>query len=199
MVTSDDSETHLNSLVQRLQVPADFSRYEKLVETEIIASLEQWKHQTEPCLVELRDLVAREGSRFSVLGQAQVISAAASFEGEGSWITQVSCDTSKREDIAKLSGNYFDNLSNTEILASFADPPVTLLETILTHYVKALFKSNPHPSLNLSTGRKLPEHAGGLMGSQDYYEGQVWKTHPGASNLVSWCARNIQVYHYFVA
>lgn len=31
------------------------------------------------------------------------------------------------------------------------------------------------------------------MGAQDYYEGQIWKRYPGASNLVSWCVRNIQV------
>jgi hypothetical protein len=78
-------------------------------------------------------------------------------------------------------------------LAPFADTPVALLEMILTHHVKSIFKFNPHPSLNLSTGRKLPENAGGLMGSQDYYEGQVWKRYPGASNLLSWCVHNIQV------
>lgn len=31
------------------------------------------------------------------------------------------------------------------------------------------------------------------MASQDYYEGQTWKNHPGASNLLSWCVRNIDV------
>jgi hypothetical protein len=64
---------------------------------------------------------------------------------------------------------------------------------ILTHHIKPIFKFNPHPNLNLSTGRKLPESAGGSMGTLDYYEGQVWKSHPGAPNLVSWCVRNIQV------
>ena len=31
------------------------------------------------------------------------------------------------------------------------------------------------------------------MASQDYYEGQTWKAHPGAENLVSWCVRHVQV------
>jgi hypothetical protein len=91
--------------------------------------------------------------------------------------------------------NYYrSHLSKyAEILAHFADPPFTLLDTILTQHIKSIFKFNPHPSLNLSTGRKLPENAGGPMGSQDYYEGQVWKRHPGAPNVLSWCVRNIQV------
>src|ERR1700723_466335 len=92
---------------------------------------------------------------------------------------------------------YCTDVSNAGILAPFADPSVTLLETILTCHVKSVFKFNPHPSLNLSTGRKLPQTAGGPMGTQDYYEGQVWKRHPGAPNLVSWCVRNTQVHQYY--
>ena len=98
------------------------------------------------------------------------------------WVTySVHCDSSV-------------NLLNPEILTPFADPPIMMLEKILTDHIKSLFKFNPHPSLNLSTGRKLPENAGGPMGMQDYYEGQVWKKHLGAPNLISWCVRNIQVH-----
>jgi hypothetical protein len=53
--------------------------------------------------------------------------------------------------------------------------------------------SNPHPALNLSTGRKLPRMAGGPMASQDYYEAQTWKSHLGLPSVLSWCVRNAKV------
>jgi hypothetical protein len=188
----------LDPLIAPLQVPPDFSRYEKLVETDIVASLEQWKLKTDTCLAELRDLVARESTQFSVQDHALVVSAIASFEGEGSWITSVSREISKGEWIVISCMTDRPHLAKlAEILALYyGEPSATLLDTILTHHVKPIFKFNPHPSLNLSTGRKLPATAGGPMGMQDYYEGQVWKRHPGAPNLVSWCVRNIQVRQY---
>ena len=87
--------SRLDPLLEPLQIPPDFSRYEKLVETNIIASLQQWKQKADICLSELRDVAAREGFQFSVRDQAQVISAAASFEGEGSWTTNASRGISK--------------------------------------------------------------------------------------------------------
>jgi len=60
-------------------------------------------------------------------------------------------------------------------------------------HVKPIFLSNPHPSLNTVTGRKLSRFAGGPLASQDHYEGQTWKEHPGVEYLVSWCVRHIQV------
>jgi hypothetical protein len=47
--------------------------------------------------------------------------------------------------------------------------------------------------LNLETGRKLPRMAGGYAATQDTYEGQIWKTHPGIGNVILWCAQRIDV------
>ena len=80
-----------------------------------------------------------------------------------------------------------------DILQTFSEPQDALLTQILTYNVKPLFVSNPHPSLNLQSGRKLPRPAGGPMASQDFYEGQSWKNQPGTLNLVSWCVRNLRV------
>ena len=68
-----------------------------------------------------------------------------------------------------------------------------LIECVLVNEIKPLFKANPHPSINVSTGRKLSRPAGGPMASQDHFEGQAWKTCPGAPNVVLWCLRHIQV------
>jgi hypothetical protein len=80
-------ESRLDPILEHLQIPSDFSRYERFVETRIITSLEQWKQGTETCLSELRDLVVLKGSRFSIQDQALVISTVSPFDGEGSWIT----------------------------------------------------------------------------------------------------------------
>lgn len=50
--------------------------------------------------------------------------------------------------------------------------------------------------LNLETGRKLPRTAGGYAAAQDAYQGQIWKAHPGISNVILWCVRRIDVCFY---
>jgi len=133
--------SRLDPLIAPLQVPPHFSRYEKLVETDIIASLEQWKLKTDTCLAELRDLVARESTQFSVQDHALVVSTIASFEGEGSWITSVSRDISKGEWIVISCMTDPSHLAKpAEILALYyGEPSATLLETVLTHHVKPIF------------------------------------------------------------
>jgi hypothetical protein len=53
--------------------------------------------------------------------------------------------------------------------------------------------------LNLETGRKLPRTAGGYAATQDTYEGQVWKAHPGIGNVLLWCVQRIDVRTCFLA
>ena len=62
--------------------------------------------------------------------------------------------------------------------------------------IKPLFQANPHPMLNLETGRKLPRSAGGYAAAQDAYEDQIWKAHPGIGNVILWCVRRIDVGFY---
>src|ERR1700722_18791928 len=81
----------------------------------------------------------------------------------------------------------------TDALSSLSVEHPSVVDEILQNIVKPLFRSNPHPSLNLSTGRTLPRPAGGPMASQDYYQSQTWKTHPGSANVVSWCVRKTNV------
>jgi len=80
-----------------------------------------------------------------------------------------------------------------EILQLYDTPDIVLLEHILSHHVKPVFRTNPHPSLNTSTGRTLPRPAGGPLAGLDHLEGQTWKAHPGVVQLVSWCVRHCEV------
>lgn len=80
-----------------------------------------------------------------------------------------------------------------EILEPFADGDIQLIEAVLTDHVKAVFKLSAHPKVSSTTGRVLSRPAGGENGIQDYYEGQVWKRHPGLVNVLDWCVRHLKV------
>ncbi|THH12369.1 hypothetical protein EW145_g12 [Phellinidium pouzarii] len=113
---------------------------------------------------------------------ADIIASVAALDGQEDWLV---------EETQQLA---HDLLASTE-------SNVETVISVLENNVKPLFLSNPHPQLNLSTGRVLSHPAGGDMASQDYYNDQTWKTHPGVDNIVSWCIRQLppesyeQVWH----
>ncbi|KAG6861494.1 hypothetical protein C0995_015921 [Termitomyces sp. Mi166 len=158
----------LEPLLHNLRVPADYARFQHITEDSTLARLDEWKDSAERVLTELQIIVDQRKSELSLTDQADIIQAAASFDGQDSWITPTGR--------TKAEG----------ILRHFDDPSQSLLTEILNHNVKPLFQSNPHPKLNAS-GRKLPRPAGGLMATHDFYDDQTWKTAPGVANLVSWC------------
>ena len=80
----------------------------------------------------------------------------------------------------------------SEILDA-AEIDTELVKSILESHVKPQFLTNPHPQLNLSTGRALHRIAGGAMASQDYYDEQNWKNRPGLAGVISWCIRSVPV------
>ncbi|KAJ7162616.1 hypothetical protein C8R43DRAFT_1173293, partial [Mycena crocata] len=163
----------LSSLLASLLVPSDFNRYADIPEPTVIARLDQWKEDAFRTLAELQTRVQQEHKTLSLKQQADIVSATTTFEGDGPWVTSESRRVARH------------------ILHQFSEPPLSLVIQILQHNAKPLFRSNPHPSLNLETGRKLARPAGGPMASQDFYDSQTWKDHPGASNIVMWSVRNI--------
>ncbi|KAI0069244.1 hypothetical protein BV25DRAFT_1926578 [Artomyces pyxidatus] len=87
-------------------------------------------------------------------------------------------------------------VARIEILKPYDNASVALLEQVLAQRVKPVFQTNPHPLLNSNTGRKMPRAAGGLMATQDAYEGQAWKEHPGIANVLLWCLQRIDTDAY---
>ncbi|KAH8113299.1 hypothetical protein DFH11DRAFT_1601249 [Phellopilus nigrolimitatus] len=116
---------------------------------------------------------------------AQILASVAELEGHEEWLATETYQLAR------------------DILFS-AHPDIEAVKVVLESHVKPLFLSNPHPQLNLATGRTLPRTAGGPMASQDYYDEQTWKKHPGVANVVSWCIRQIpaesyeQVWHLLI-
>ncbi|KAI5124880.1 hypothetical protein M0805_007310 [Coniferiporia weirii] len=115
----------------------------------------------------------------------RVLASVAALDGQEGWLA-----TGTRQ------------LAHRFLASSEADAET--VKAVLETNVKPLFISNPHPQLNLSTGRALPRTAGGPMASQDYYDEQTWKNSLGLSNVVSWCIRNLppdsyeQVWHLLI-
>ncbi|KAG6906563.1 hypothetical protein DXG01_013191 [Tephrocybe rancida] len=163
----------LDSLLSSLKVPADYARLQYITDDSALVSLKEWKSSADRVLVELRILLEQQRSELSPSDQANIISAAASFDSQDPWVTPEARTISE------------------EILQHFGDPTQPLLTQVLTHNVKPLFQFSPHPNLDAS-GRKLPRPAGGPMATHDFYEGQAWKSTPGVANLVSWCVRHTQ-------
>ncbi|KAG8899686.1 hypothetical protein FRB99_006499 [Tulasnella sp. 403] len=69
-----------------------------------------------------------------------------------------------------------------------------VISTVLTSHLKPLFLANPHPRVNLDSGRKLYEHDGSRPSYQDYLDDQKWKTDgKGCWNTLAWCVTQLQV------
>ncbi|KAJ6516312.1 hypothetical protein C8R45DRAFT_1087411 [Mycena sanguinolenta] len=163
----------LDSVLASLRIPADFNRYGDILERDVIARLDQWKQDALRMLKELHTRVQQEREALSLKQKADIVAAAAVFDSEDAWV------------ISDTRG-----LAH-EILHEFSEPPLPLVVHVLQNNVKPTFRSNPHPSINLETGRKLTRPAGGPMASQDFYDSQTWKDYPGASNILLWSVRNI--------
>ncbi|KAJ6567265.1 hypothetical protein DFH09DRAFT_1156514 [Mycena vulgaris] len=162
-----------SSVLASLQVPPDFNRYGDIPDHDVITRLDQWKHEALRTLGELQTRIQQEQASLTLKQQADIISTTAVFDGDDAWVTSDSRSVAH------------------EILYGFSEPPLPLVVQILQYKIKPLFRSNPHPSLNLQTGRKLARPAGGPMASQDFYDSQTWKDHLGASNIVLWCVQHI--------
>ncbi|KAG2345054.1 hypothetical protein BDR05DRAFT_931074 [Suillus weaverae] len=172
------SSPTLSNLLAALVIPQEFSRFDKLTDEQILAQLIRWKNGVSTSLTSLRDLLAtRHGIQsLPVDKQADIAASVAAFDGPGEWIA---------DDASSLAHSILDPLTEPHI------PPLVLTR-ILTHHLKPAFSANPHPRLNLETGRKLHRPAD----MQDAYEGQVWKTRIGTGNVLGWCLRNIEVSTY---
>ncbi|KAI0723544.1 hypothetical protein C8Q76DRAFT_723258 [Earliella scabrosa] len=149
-----------------LRVPREFA--EQVEQPETIARLENWKRRAHEILTSLREHLHARGA-LEARQQAEVVYHVAAFDGEEAWVS------GSARDVA------------ADILSSYITPNAELLERTLRDFVKPIFQPNPHPHLNVETGRKLSRPAGGPLGHLDYLEGQEWKSYPAVSNVLSWC------------
>ncbi|KAF8495225.1 hypothetical protein F5888DRAFT_1713222 [Russula emetica] len=170
----DEEPQDIDTLLNSLCIPSDFARHEILEDKDTITRLDEWKVNAFNALKDLRGLLENKRPEIRT---SDLIYTCAAFQGDGDWIS---------EDMRALS---------YEILG-LEEEPSLLLEEVFVKYIKPIFQANPHPMLNLETSRKLPRTAGGYAATQDAYEGQVWKTHPGIGNVLLWCVQRIDTDEY---
>ncbi|KAI0253036.1 hypothetical protein BJV78DRAFT_1196075 [Lactifluus subvellereus] len=171
----DEESQDVVSLLNTLRIPSNFARHEIEQDKDAIAQLEEWKANA---LNALKDLHRLLQNKLDEVQKSDLIYTCATFQGDGDWTS---------EDIGALS---------SEILGLEGQPSLPLLEEVLMKHMKPIFQGNPHPMLNPETGRKLPRTAGGYAATQDAYEGQVWKVHPGIGNVLLWCVQQIDTDTY---
>ncbi|KAJ7632712.1 hypothetical protein FB45DRAFT_1057745 [Roridomyces roridus] len=163
----------MDLVLSSLHVPADFNRYDSIPEVEVIARLDRWKDAVVGTLQELDTRLQQEHANLSLKERADIVFAVSVFDGDDAWVSPHS---------RRLA---------THILSRFEEQPLPLIVQMLQHNIKPVFRANPHPSINLETGRKLVRPAGGPMASQDFYDNQLWKDRPGVANAVLWCVRHL--------
>ncbi|KAI0751219.1 hypothetical protein C8Q80DRAFT_1156088 [Daedaleopsis nitida] len=154
--------------MKELRVPPEFATLDEDTESEIIVRLQLWKRRADEVLVSLRDYL-RTRQAMDIQQEAEVAYATATFDGEEPWVSETSRATAR------------------DILSSFLNAKPDIVERILRDFVKPIFRPNPHPQVNVETGRKLPRPAGGPLGHLDFLEGQEWKNHPAIARALSWC------------
>ncbi|CAK5275826.1 unnamed protein product, partial [Mycena citricolor] len=175
----------LSSLLVQLKVPGEYKELSETSEIELVTRLQVWKNDTLRILQELNTRI-EQSTDLSLDEQADIVAAVAPLDGDSEWTELPS---------QELAQN---------ILHRFMDPPLTLVTHILQNNIRPLFRSNPHPEMNAETGRKLARSAGGPNASQDFFESQHWKDHPGAARTILWCVENIpteaydQVWHLVI-
>ncbi len=178
----------LSLLLSRLTIPSDFARYEAVSDPKVISELELWKDDASRVLSEVKNLL---DEKISIQEHADVVSAVAPFTAAHTWVTPESKIVSSGA--CGACCGFLPAQFCADILHQLPEPDGQLLEHILIHNVKPLFVSSPHPHLNLSTGRRLARPAGGPMNTQDFFEGQTWKEHPGTAEVVLYVVQNLKV------
>ena len=167
-------------LDQNLMIPPEFNNKRQRDDESV-----QWNEKTQSLLKSF------EGKQLS---NSRSIASVAQLIGPEVWLEQETNDIAQSMSLPSFNLNTDFDTYNDEIgLLDSTEFSVELIRSILEDYVKPIFLANPHPQVNLNTGRILPKLAGGSLASIDYYQEQNWKGQPGVTNVVSWCIRHIPV------
>lgn len=97
---ADHLESDQNSLLARLEVPAEFSRYGTITEEserDTISRLDAWKDNVAQVLRDLQLLVAEKLPSLTIPEQGDIVAAAAAFDGAGPWISDGARESSAGE------------------------------------------------------------------------------------------------------
>ncbi|KAF7301516.1 hypothetical protein MIND_00717000 [Mycena indigotica] len=167
-------------MTDALRVPAEYREFAKIEDPDIIERLEKWKNNSIETLQRLQTRVQQAQTSLSIKETADIVAAVTPLSGAGNWVSDAS--------------HAYAHAILQEL--KVPEPTQSLVAHILLHNVKPVFRANAHPSINPQTGRKLPRPAGGPQATQDLYDSQTWKDHPGVDLTVLWCVQHIPTNAY---
>ncbi|KAI0092518.1 hypothetical protein BDY19DRAFT_883360 [Irpex rosettiformis] len=173
LVSSLEEGGSLDESLSLLVIPAEFANYDDLTETAVIVKLEEWRRKAYSVLRDLKTCL-QEREEHSLEKQTDIICAVTPLCKDHIWTMESSRELAK------------------DILRAYDAEPFGLVEFILSRKIKPLFQRNPHPDVNISTGRKMARSAGGPAGYQDHFESQIWKENLGTVDILLWCIRHTE-------
>ncbi|KAF8909392.1 hypothetical protein CPB84DRAFT_1766025 [Gymnopilus junonius] len=181
----------LSIYLKALAIPPDFTRLESISDQDAISNLFSWKQKASTVLGDLLHILqSKDGENLSLEAKADVLFVSAPFLPQNLIRDEDIFDPSNEMEpwITPEAQRTAQEVVSSPLLS----PSKGLVTFVLTHNLKPIFNSSPHPLLHLGTGRRLPRPAGGPMGMHDYYEGQLWKQYPGIDKVVLWCVQSIE-------
>ncbi|THH27721.1 hypothetical protein EUX98_g6464 [Antrodiella citrinella] len=162
--------------LQQLIIPPSFATTSDDGEQHIVQH-DTWLQDASSALEGLQQYLTSQPT-LSLEDDAQIVVGCAPFQVGRPWASAIASNVA------------------SNILQRYASPDVSLVRTILSNHVKPTFQGNPHPLVNMNTGRKLPTRLGGAMAQLDYLENQVWKEAVGVVDVISWCMSNMEASVY---
>ncbi|PIL36652.1 hypothetical protein GSI_00341 [Ganoderma sinense ZZ0214-1] len=184
-VKAEEGHNLDQSLFGNLHIPPNYRKYDETAETETVVQLEEWKRNAYGVLCKLRDDL-RALESVNATYQADLVYYVSPFDGDGPWVLDSSREVAR------------------DILTACTKSTADVQGRVLRNFVKPIFQPNPHPSVNVETGRKLPRAAGGPLNHLDFMEGQDWKNNPGVSHVIYWCLSHVdtptveKLWHLFI-
>lgn len=190
----------MHNALASLDIPREYTQMYEDGSPDIaaVSSLERWHEQTLQNLRTIHNLMQESQSDWSTKEQAEAIFSLSRLTGDDSWNTE----TIRQQSQGEYRGIciimlWILMISFTDMLGSInSKHTLDVVKIILQDHLKPIFRSNPHPLLNTTTGRKLPRPAGGTLATHDFYAEQTWKETVGIHNIVLWCIRHLNVCLY---
>lgn len=85
-VISSTSQDEIHDTLQKLEVPAEFAEYHTTDDADVVVRLEEWRRKVYGVLDDLRTRLAARQEALSTELCAEVVGAAAQFDGDDAWV-----------------------------------------------------------------------------------------------------------------
>lgn len=86
VISSTSIDDELHDTLKKLEVPAEFAEYHTTDDADVVVHLEEWRRKAYGVLDDLRTRLAARQEALSTELCAEVVGAAAQFDGDDAWV-----------------------------------------------------------------------------------------------------------------